>query len=880
MALGPGARLGPYEIQSALGAGGMGEVYRARDTKLGRDVALKVLPDLFAADPDRVARFRREAQVLASLNHPNIAAIHGFEDTGAVHALVLEFIDGETLADRIARDPIPLDEAVAIAKQIAEALEAAHEQGITHRDLKPANIKVRSDGTVKVLDFGLAKLAEPGSPGRQPGSGSAQLAASLSPTITSPGLITGVGVLLGTAAYMAPEQAKGRPADKRSDIWAFGCVLYEMLTAKRAFAGDDVSETLASVLAREPDWNALPATVAPAIRTLLRRCLEKDRRKRVADISTAQFAIDEAGALSMAGSADAATVQPRIDAQSQPWRAQLRRVMRVRLALVTAGAMLIVGVAVGAAVWYAMRPTPPRVVQLTIATTSASALAISGADRDLAITPDGSRVIYVGNNGTTLFVRSLDVLEPMILYTGRPLAPSVSPDGQWVLFIDNQNTLKKMAITGGPTVTLATLDNTSRGAPVWLPDDTIVFATSSNFTGLQQVAAGGGSVTVLTRPDRARGEGKHLYPEMLPGGRALLFTIIPSAGRAYVPQIAVLDLQTRKESVVVNGGSDAHYVASGHLVYVAGDKTLRAIAFDPVTLMTHGIAVPVVPDVVTTVPAVSGGGNVDAVVADNGTLVYVRGVAPDAARTLVWIDRQGRETSVGAPPRVYSYPRISPDGSRIVLWADDGGLWAWDLARLTLTRLTFTRGLDMHPVWSPDGRRVFFSSDRDGARNLFAQAADGTGTAARLTTSPNGQDATAVTPDGKQLLFTELAPQSGSDVMQVAVTEPHTVTPLVHTSAVERNGTVSPEGRWLAYEANDSGSFEIYVRPYPDVASGRWQISAEGGRQPLWSRDGRELFYVSPTKCADARRHRAGHVVGRDDLDNGAQGRVRSAAAQ
>src|SRR5262245_32992569 len=326
MPLGPGTRVGPYEIMSVLGEGGMGQVWRARDTKLGRDVALKVLPDAFASDAERLARMQREAHVLAAVNHPNIAAIHGFEDSGDVHALVLEFVDGETLADRIARGPIPLDEALPIARQIAEALEAAHEQGIIHRDLKPANIKLRSDGTVKVLDFGLAKLAEP--------VGSAQSAvanASLSPTITSPALMSGVGVLLGTAAYMSPEQAKGRPADKRSDIWAFGCVLYEMLTAKRAFAGDDVAETLASVLAREPDWTALATAVLAPIRTLLRRCLDKDRRKRIGDIAAARFAIEEVGALGSTTPVSDAEVQLRIDAAIATARAQLRRVMRVRM---------------------------------------------------------------------------------------------------------------------------------------------------------------------------------------------------------------------------------------------------------------------------------------------------------------------------------------------------------------------------------------------------------------------------------------------------------------------------------------------------------------------------------------------------------------------
>jgi Tol biopolymer transport system component len=855
MALTPGTRLGPYEITVQVGAGGMGEVYRARDTKLGREIAIKVLPAALTNDADRLARFAREAHLLAALNHPNIASIYHVQESPEGPALVMELVDGETLADRLARSPLPIDEALPIARQIAEALEAAHEQGIIHRDLKPANIKVRPDGMVKVLDFGLAKLAEPGSENREPKAGGARPGASLSPTITSPALMTGVGILLGTAAYMSPEQAKGKPADKRSDIWAFGCVLYEMLTGKRAFAGDDVSETLASVLAREPDWTTLPATVAPPIRTLLRLCLDKDRRTRVADISTARFAIDEARALKTTPSTDEAAVQPRINAAVATALAQVRRGMRVRLALTGAIAAIVVGASVGGALWFATRPTPPRVVQLAIPTAPATALTIDGVDRHLAITPDGSRIVYVGNNGTELFVRSLDALEPVSLYKGGVLrGPFVSPDGQWVGFID-VTTLKKVAITGGPAVAVAPLDRpiASVGA-VWMPDDTIVFATvgGAGGPGLQQVTAGGGPVKVLTRPNRARGEGAHLWPEMLPGGRAVIFTIMaapPAApGDLDAAQIAVLDLQTQTQTVVVRGGSHAHYVASGHLVYAAGG-TLRAIAFDPVTVTTRGTPVPVVADV-----AGIGAVGVEAVVANDGTLAYVRGAGPGTLqRTLIWVDRQGRETAVAAPPRAYVYPRISPDGARVVVYAADQmlDLWVWDIARLTLTRSPFMPDLDTYPVWTPDGRRLLFSSAREGPRrNLYAQAADGTGAAERLTTSPNQQDATAITPDGTRLLFTETPTPTGvGDVMQVAVTGTHTVTPLVRTPAAERNAIVSPDGRWLAYEANDSGTFEIYVRPYPDVTSGRWQVSTAGGTRPLWSRDGRELFYVSPANA-------------------------------
>ena len=651
MPLNQGTHLGPYEILSAIGVGGMGEVYRARDTKLGRDVALKVIPDTFALDPDRLARFQREAQVLASLNHPHIAAIYGFEDSGETHALVLELVEGETLADRIARGALPLDEALPIAKQICEALEAAHEQGIIHRDLKPANINITSDGVVKVLDFGLAKLADrgPAKAGHYPPDGSVRLQADLtmSPTITSPAMMTGVGVLLGTAAYMSPEQAKGREADKRCDIWAFGCVLFEMLTGKGPLAGDDVTDTLANVLKREPNWLALPAEVPPALRALLRRCLEKNRRERVADISTALFVLKEQA--SLAAPVTASAPLPR----SPLW---------LGIAALTAGALVIAAVAT-MLTWLATRPAdpaPPRVSRLPIAASGTAALSIDGFDRDLAITPDGSRVIYVGNHGTQLFIRALDALEPVTVFTGGSRGPFVSPDGQWIGFVDVANELKKVAVTGGPAVTLARLDGTARGA-TWGPDNTIIVATSNGATGLQRVGAAGGTTTVLTRPDLAQGELDHLWPEPLPGGRAVLFTITAATGGLDAAQVALLDLQTGTRKILMRGGSHAHYVSSGHLVYAAAGS-LRAVAFDLARLETRGTPVSVVPAV--------------------------------------------RETPIPTPPRPYVYPQLSPDGTRVAVNAQDqeNDIWIWDLSRTTLTRATFDPSFDGYPVWTPDRR--------------------------------------------------------------------------------------------------------------------------------------------------------------------------------
>ncbi len=825
MSLVPGTRLGVYEIAAQIGVGGMGEVYQATDTRLKRQVAIKVLPASVAADAARLARFQREAEVLASLNHPNIAQIHGLEESGGITALVMELVEGPTLADRIAQGAIPVDDALPIAKQIAEALEAAHEPGIIHRDLKPANIKVRSDGTVKVLDFGLAKALEPAGVGRDfSPAGSPGL--SMSPTLSLQA--TQAGMILGTAGYMSPEQARGKVVDRRADIWAFGAVLFEMLTGRRAFAGDDVSITLASVLMKEPEWSALPADIPAALGTYLRRCLHKDPRQRVQAIGDVRLALE--GAFETAGP------------QAAPARVQTRAGWR-RVAALTAGALVLV-VLTGGAVWYAMRPPAPRVTRVTITPPAAAALSIQGNDRDLAIAPDGSRVVYVGANGTQIFVRALDALEPVAIFTGAPRGPFASPDGQWIGFVDGATSLKKVAMTGGPAVTLAALDGTTRGA-TWAPDGTIIVATFGTATGLQRVSAAGGTPEVLTTPDRAQGEADHLWPELLPGGRAVLFTIIAVTGGLDAAQVAVLDLETGARTVLVRGGSHAHYVSSGHLVYAAAG-TLRAVAFDLDRLETRGTPVPVVPEVVT---ATLGG--VDAVVAADGTLAYVSGGAGGAGpqRTLVWVTRQGQETAIAAPPRAYVYPRIAPDGASVVLWGTDqeNDLWRWDVTRTTLTRLTFDAAVDGHPAWTPDGRRLIFSSERAGARNLYGQAADGTGTVERLTESPNQQHGAAVSPDGTRVIFFELAPKTGADVMQLQLDGTRRVTPLVQTPFVEQNGILSPDGRWLAYEANDSGRFEVYVRPFPDVNRGLWQVSTGGGTRPLWARTGQELFYASLT---------------------------------
>ena len=834
MTIGPGSRIGPYEVVALLGEGGMGKVWRAHHSTLNRDDALKVLPDAFASDPERLARFRREAQVLASLNHPNIAHVYGLEQSDGVQALVMELVEGSTLADRIAQGPISVDEVLPIAKQIAEALEAAHEQGIIHRDLKPANIKVRPDGTVKVLDFGLAKALEPVS--------AAGVDATASPTITSPAMMTGVGMLLGTAAYMSPEQAKGRAADKRGDVWAFGCVLYEMMTGRRAFEAEDVSETLAFVMAREPDWSELPSDLPPAIHTLLRRSLEKEPRKRLSNIAAALVLIEEAPSLTAAARGVPAPVGMMPDVVRS----------RRRIPLTTAVAVLVSSAAVGTAMWWATRPAPLRVIRTELTTSGTTALSIGGVDRDVAITPDGTRIIYRGDN--QLIVRALDALEPTVLNgLGTPRGLFVSPDSQWVGFYDG-SLLKKVAITGGSPITLTPIGGAGRGA-TWGVDGTIVYASTGIQTGLQSVSAAGGNPTVLTTPDRERGEADHVWPEFLPGGRGVLFTITGRATEPTDSQIAVLDLESGTYKVLVRGGSHAHYMPTGHLVYGAGG-TLRAMAFDLGPLEVHGTSVPVLENVLTT-----GLGAVDFTVAADGTLLYVPGVlgSSEALRSLVLVDRSGQEEAVPAPLRTYAYPRISPDGTRAAfdIRDQDFDIWMWDFARHTLTRLTFDPGQDEYPVWMPDGRRLVFGSGPSNAQNVFWQSADGTGTPTRLTESPNDQDPQTVTPDGKLIIVRELV-GGGADLTTLAFpSDPDSATTsqdrgtstlsrLIKTTFNEGNAEISPDGRWLAHESNESGRAEVYVRPFPNVSGGRWQVSTGGGRMPLWSRNGQELFYVSP----------------------------------
>ena len=831
MALTAGQRLGIYEVVSAIGKGGMGEVYRARDTKLQRDVAIKVLPDSLATDRDRLARFEREAQLLAALNHPHIAGIYGVDTAGETPFLVLELVDGDTLADRIAKGALPVGEALAIARQIADALQAAHDKGIIHRDLKPANIALTADGHVKVLDFGLAKAME-----MAPAAQSSVPAATLSPTLSL--AMTEAGMILGTAAYMSPEQAKGRPADKRADVWAFGCVLFEMLTGKRAFEGEDASDTLASILRGEPDWKALPRSTPGYIRDVLSGCLMKDRKARLADIAVVNYLLSE----------------PRHARQ-----ASTPLLTRGRALAFGAVVLTLVATAIGGWRVAGRSDVAPLLMRFSIVPGPDEAIAATNVDRQLAIAPDGKHIVYVTNGGLAL--RPVDRLEIQRL-SGNALAnartPFWSPDAKWIGFAFGTNELRKVSVTGGPPVTLCRIGAPPRGA-TWGPDDTIVFATADATTGLFRVPAGGGDPKALTKPDAARGETDHLFPAFLPGGRAVLFTIT-APGSADNMQIAVLNLETGQYKTLVRGGSHPQYVETGHIVY-AVSGTLRAVRFDIEKLDVVGDPVPVLEQVITL-----GNGAAEYALSRTGALIYMPGNSAGTGneRSLVWVDRSGRETPIKGPLRAYQYPRLSPDGSKIAVSMDDlnNDIWVFDLARETLTPLTFEAAPDILPAWFPDGRRILFSSSRAGAMNLFWQQADGTGVAHQVTSGSNVKLAATISRDGATVALIEQFPKTGNDLSILRVTgaaatpvagrapaatdlSSAQTTPLIQTTFTEGFPEISPDGRWLAYVSDDSRQPQVYVVPFPDVNSGRWQLSVAGGTRPLWATNGRELFYTS-----------------------------------
>ena len=807
MPLQPGTTLGPYQVTAKIGEGGMGEVWQARDTTLDRDVALKVLPEAFTSDPDRLARFEREAKVLASLNHPNIGSIYGLEEAEGVRALVLELVEGPTLADRIKQGPIPIDEALPIAKQIAEALEAAHEQGVIHRDLKPANVKVKDDGTVKVLDFGLAKAFQPDP---------ASAAAANSPTISLTAAATQMGMVIGTAAYMSPEQAKGKIADKRADVWAFGVVLYEMLSGGKAFAGETVSETLADVMKSEPRWEVLPADLPPALSNLVRRCLEKDPTERVRDIGDVRLAMNGAFETTVSPSSEPAAT-PKLHVWQRP----------VTVAVCVAAALVIGGLAV----WALTRPAPDRVVRFPMPL--AGGLTFSGTGRPIvAIAPTGDRVAFTAGGG--FWLRPLDQMDATLVSGSEGARnPFFSADGQRLGFYA-ANQLKRVSVSGGAPVTLGAAEN-PWGA-TWGADDTILFGQSD---GIWRVPGTGGTPELAISVEDV--EAVH-GPQMLPGGDLVLFTLRPAGAASWdASQIVVQSLAGGERTVLIEGGRDARYVPTGHLVY-ALDGTLLAQVFDLDQRTMRGGPVALVEGV-----RMSAGQTGAAMfsVSGDGALVYVPGSAGSAGeRRLVWVDRQGQEEFLNVAAARYTRPRISPDGTRVAaeIVGDDGtsAIWVADATRGTLSRVT--AGEASSPVWTADGQQVVFASLGDGEPGLFRQSADGTGDVERLVTIEATVRAGNWSPDGSRLVF-DMLRGSAVDIGVLTMEGERSWTPLLETDAREFGPVISPDGQWIAYVSDDTGGLEVYVQRFPELGL-RQPISTDGGMDPIWSPDGRALFYL------------------------------------
>ena len=798
----------------------MGQVWEATDTQLNRQVALKILPDAFADDPDRLARFQREAQVLASLNHPNIAQIHGIEEAEGTRALVLELVEGPTLADRIAKAPIPVDEALPIAKQIAEALEAAHEAGVIHRDLKPANIKVRDDGTVKVLDFGLAKAFQPEA---------SAASATLSPTISLTAAATQMGMVIGTAAYMAPEQASGKAVDKRADVWAFGVVLYEMLTARKPFPGHDVSEVLATVIKSEPEWDALPDDTPPRVRQVLRACLRKQRKQRVHDVADVRLA--------MAGTFDT-PVTGRASGGPPPLKAWQRP-----LPLTSIGLFVAV-VAAGAGWAFRAAPQPTQTLRFTITPPKPLGVRTSSQTVDVVISPDGSRVAYPVPDGDSnrpeVLVRELARLDPTpIRSDGNSRDPSFSQDGEWIAFhAFPENDLLKVRAIGGATVSLGGLGAQPRGF-AWTEDGRILMGAMQQ--PLRQLPDDGGTWEPLTTLDDELGESSHVWPSVIPGANAAVFAIYGrQASSPTDAELAAVRLDTGEVTRLGIAGTGPRYVDTGHLLFAQSDGSLLAVPFDSTTLEATGSPVPVLEDVQV---KRSGAANYD--VSRNGTLVYINGTSTDGLRrSLVWVDRDGTEEPIDVPPRAYTYARLSPDGRRVALDSRDeeNDIWIWDLERQTLQRLTRGPEMNRGPVWSPDGLRLAFTAVTDGVEGPHWQPADGSGRPERLVEGigvPSG-----FTPDGTRLLY---APQlaGNGDIRMISLDGATPATSLLSESYGEINAQVSPDGSWLVYQSNESGQNEIYVRPFPDVDSALQPVSTDGGSRPRWSSDGTELFYFA-----------------------------------
>jgi eukaryotic-like serine/threonine-protein kinase len=829
----PGTRLGPYEVNAQIGAGGMGEVFRARDTRLGRDVAIKVLPAAFASDPERLARFEREAKLLASLNHANIAQVYGFEsatlpDGSTGHFLAMELVLGEDLAERLKRDAIPVDEAIAVARQIAEALEEAHEKGIVHRDLKPANVKVTPDGKVKVLDFGLAKAYA-----GEAAASSPEL--SQSPTLAHAG--TQAGVILGTAAYMSPEQARGKPVDKRADIWSFGVVLYEMLTGKGLFSGETVSDVLAAVLTRTPDWQALPPATPAGLARLLRRCLERDARRRLHDIADARLDLED----SLQAPSDEGSIRAGRASRSHTSVRWLAAALAVALLGALAG---------GIAVHRLSVPKAERVVHLALTLPTGDDMIQQASG--IAISPDGTKVVFRSTNDRRrgLFVRSLDEPEPKFIPGSEEgVGPFFSPDGQSVAFFSTpggtrRTGLNRIRIEGGTPIQVADVGTSSLAGftftGAWSESGQMLLSGPS--PPIHRVSAAGGAPVAVTALDPSRAELSHVQPHLLPGGNGLLYVAVLTGGRQ---EIRVARGDGTPGRVLVEGATSPRFAPTGHLLYVR-EKTLFAARFDPRKRELTGEPVSVVEGL-----KVAAYGNFRQAQYDlsaNGTLAYLVENGSSRDGRLVVVDRQGRVTPAFDPVGAYLVPRLSPDSERVAYAASNPKtgqreIWIGDLRRGTRSRLILGKGSATDPIWNPDGRAVTYAAiGEDGLMHVYSAPIDGSREPVRLIQAPDRNRAT----------FPRLWLRDGSGLVvhgigtsdDLVLWRPGSAVqePLLAGPYSELEPSLSPDGRFLAYVSDESGQREVYIRPLEGTSRGV-QVSSEGGDEPVWSPRGGELFY-------------------------------------
>ena len=801
-----GKTIGTYQVLAKLGEGGMGEVYRARDTTLNRDVAIKILPPGVATDPDRLARFRREAELLASLNHPHIAHIYGVETSAAGPALVMEFLDGKALDEIVGGRPMVWDDALAIARQIADALECAHERGIIHRDLKPANIKITERGVVKVLDFGLAKAIS-----ADAGTASSEVANSPTITARAPQL----GVILGTAAYMSPEQAKGRPVDRRADIWAFGAVLFEMLTGRRAFSGDDVTDVMASVIKSEPLWGALPHDTPQAVRRLLRSCLEKDPKRRLRDIADGMLQLDEGLSEAPAGSEANVTTSSRL----------------IRAAPFAMAGLGLAALAVAAALVTSRHDgrDPIRIVSV------GDDVALTANPRPvIAISADGREIYYRGrieNASGALFVKKLHEFEGRhIPGTENATTPFLSPDGRWLGFVlgDGRDLqLFKVPIEGGPRTSIVDSPVGVVGAD-WGQDGTVVFGTS---LGLFKVASGSDAPVAFTTAADQTGSGGHVWPSFATPD-LVLFVI----GRDERARLAATRLSTSKVEDLNIRGTAPKFLPTGHIAYATHDNAIRVVPFDAARVVITGDPVPLETGVrVSTVSAAA-----DFDVSETGALVFVSADI-DAARTLVWLDPQQRkETPIAAPPGPYAYPRLSQDDHRLAVGGRDRQeLWTLEFARPVMKSVARATGTYMEVAWSADGGAIYFPMSQDGRFGLYRQNADGSGQRARIAESTVALIPYVALRDNSALIV-----RHGADLALLKLDGSGQILPLVRDA---RNAALAPDDRWLAYDSTGPGRRGVYVRPFPDVNNGVWEVSNTGASaySPLWSRATKELFFRS-----------------------------------